>query len=152
MNRAMRNVRLLLRSEVMLAEHRLALAARKTGLLSVAALVAIFGLLMLDVALFFALAPTLGEPYAALTIAGANFVLAILLALAAKGVHEGAEVKPIEEVRDLALADLDDSAQELKADLSTIRNFASRPGETLLPTLIGPLVVAIVRALARKRG
>jgi len=151
MNRAIRNVRLLLRSEVMLAEHRISLAARRAGMLGIAALVAGFGLLMLDVAVFFALAPSLGEAYAALTIASANFVLAVLLALAAKAAHEGAEVKPIEEVRDLALADLDESAQEIKADLSAIRHFASNPAETLMPAVIGPLIVAIVRALARHR-
>ena len=68
------------------ADHRdqLRSVMRRTGLFAFAGLIAVFGLAMLNVAAYFALAPIWGDALAMLAVAVADFVIAgILIAIAA---------------------------------------------------------------------
>lgn len=144
MSRISRNLTILFRTERLIARRQLAVLRSQTGMLAFAGLIAGLGLIMLNVAAYHALQTRLTPQGAALVIALANFALAgILVAVAARmSVEE--ELKPVTELRDLALAELEHEAQdaivEARELTGNVRRIASDPLGSMLPALIGPLL------------
>lgn len=151
MQRLVRSLRVLWRSERLLAEHELRLGAQRIQLNALAALVAVFGLVMLSVAAFYALVPYLGEALAALVVAGADFLLAGALIAYARSLEAPPEVGMVREMRDIAMSDIDAEAARVEADLVSMKNDLQKlirnPMDALLPSAIGPLVGAVARGL-----
>jgi hypothetical protein len=80
-----RHARVLWRAESLIIEIKLRSILRRTSLVAFAGLIAVFGLGMLNVAAYFALAPLWGDALAMLAVAVADFVIAgILLAIASR--------------------------------------------------------------------
>jgi hypothetical protein len=106
---------------------------------------------MLSVAAFFALAPYWGHALAALTIGGADILLAVALIVSARSLGTLPEVEMVREVRDMALGDIESEIALAEAELAALKDgihrFVRDPVEALLPGAIGPLMGAVVRGL-----
>jgi len=80
-----RHLRVFWRAESLIIEMRLHAVMRRTGFFAFAGLIAVFGLAMLNVAAYFALAPIWGDAPAMLVVAVADFIIAgILIAIGSR--------------------------------------------------------------------
>jgi hypothetical protein len=155
MERFVRSLRILWRSERLLVEQDVRLGARRIQFNALAGLVGLFGLVMLSLASFFALVPYWGEALAALAVAVGDLVLAAGLIAYARSLTLPAEIDMVREVRDIALSDLEEemalAEEEIASVKADVQKFVANPVDALLPGLVGPLVAAIARGLASAR-
>ena len=151
MERFVHSLRILWRTDRLLTKNEIRLLSKKLQINALAGLVALFGLVMLSLAMFFALVPYWGESLAALAVGGTDILLAALLMGYARSIKPAPEVEMIREMHDIALNDLKDEVALVDAELRSmkdeVRSFVRNPVETLLPAAIGPLLAAITRAL-----
>ncbi|MGD9310947.1 MAG: phage holin family protein [Desulfosarcina sp.] len=151
MEHLMRSLTVFWRSERLLAEYQLKQSSQKIQLNALAGLVGLFGLVMLSLAVFFALVPYWGHALAALVVSGTDLLLAMVLILFARSRKPTAEVNMVSEVRDMALSDIEEEftlmQEEVVALKEGIHRFMQHPVDTLLPGAIGPLLGAVVRSL-----
>ncbi len=147
MERIVRNLRILWRSERLLAEQQLKLGTTRLQLNGVAGLVAVFGLAMLNAAAFFALVPAWGQAWSALAVGAVDLALAAGLVTYGRSLQPGSEVEIVKEVRDAAMADLEAEAALVEAEVIGLRNevqrFVRNPIDALLPGGVGPLLRAV---------
>lgn len=152
MERFIRSLRIFWRSERLLAEQDFRLGAQRIQFNALAGLVAVFGLVMLSVAVFHALVPLWGKALAALTVGGADLVLAAVLAAYARSLQPPAEVGMVREMRDMALSDIEEEVALGEAELVSLKDgiekFLANPVDALLPGVVGPLLGAVTRGLA----
>lgn len=155
MERFVHGLKVLWRSERLLKANELRLIAQKTQFNALAGLVALFGLVMLSLAVFFALVPYWGNAWSALAVAGADFALAGVLVAAAKAVKPAAEVEMVREMRDVALGDIEHEVSradaELKALGNEVRSFVRNPVDALLPGILGPVLTAVTRSVKSRK-
>lgn len=153
--RLVKHARVLWRAESILTEIRLKRMMTRTGLLAVAALIAAFGLAMLNVAGFFWLAPGWGPAGAALWVGGADIIVALVLLLVALRAPAGREMELAMEVRQAALDGLEDDARLLQTELVSLRHsvlgLVKHPLEAALTGLAVPLAGALLKG-GRKKG
>lgn len=151
MEHLIRSLRVLWRSERILAEYQLKQGTQRIQLNALAGLVAIFGLVMLSTAAFFALVPYWGNALAALTVSGADFLLAVVLIVYARSLRPTPEVEMVREVRNMALSDIEEEIALVDAELVSLKDgiykFMSHPVESLIPGAIGPLLNAVVKGI-----
>ena len=122
-----RNLRVMMRANTIIAGiHGRRLAAR-TGLNAFAGLIGAFGLLMLGVAVFFALERIWGPVWAAAAVGGFNVVLALVLVLIAGRMKPGGELDLATEVRDAAVDSVVGDLRAVEADLP-VNDFSRRIG------------------------
>lgn len=156
MERLVQSLKVFWRAERLLKVNELRLTIQKVEFTAAAALVAIFGLVMLNLAVFFALAPHMGEALAALTMAGFDLLLALALILRAHSLKPAPEEEMVKEVRDMALGEIENEmalAQEEWEDLkSDVKRIVHNPVETLLPNAIGPLFKAAAKGMAHRKA
>lgn len=155
MERFTNNVRLLWRSERLLAQQEIRTGIRKLEIHAMAGLVGIFGLGMLGLALFFAIEPYWGKALAALTVAAVDLVIVMVLTAFARSMKPPAEAVMIKEMRDVALEGIKDEAALAEEEINNlkddIRNFVRNPFEALLPAILSPLLDAVTRGLSSSR-
>ena len=148
MNRISRNISIVLRTERMIARRHMAVIRNQTGLYAFAGLVSLIGLVMLNVAAFYALITVMAAQFAALIVALGNLVLAGALVLIAGRLSPGKELEPVTELRDLAIAELEAEAElavaEARGMSANVRRIARDPLGTALPALLGPLISALL--------
>jgi hypothetical protein len=151
MERFVYSLRVLWRTDRLLTQNEMRLLSQKLQFNALAGLVALFGLVMLSLAVFFALVPHWGHSLAALAVGGADVVLAGLLVSYAGSIKPAPEVEMIKEMRDAALNDLKEEVAQADAELVALKDEAHRflrnPVEALLPAALGPLMGAAVRGL-----
>lgn len=151
MEHLMRSLKVVWRSERLLRQKEFRLGTKKLQLTALAGLIAIFGLVMLSLAVFFAVVPYWGQALAALTIGGIDLVLAGLLVAYAGSLKPADEVEMVKEVRDIALKDIEEEIALAEAELIALRNdvlkFIRNPIDALLPGAVGPLLGAVTRGL-----
>lgn len=147
MSRISKNLSIVLHTERLIARRRLAMLRNQTGLIAFAGFTAGLGLIMIDVAAFLALRDHMSPQAAALIIALANLAFAAFLASAASRLNVETELKPVIELRDAAIADLEadvqGAAEEAHELAENVRQIARDPLGSLLPALIGPLLSAL---------
>ena len=151
MEHLIRSLNVFWRSERLLADYQLKQATQRIQLNALAALVAVFGLVMLSIAAFFAIVPYWGHALAALTVGGADLMLAMVLILYARSLRPTPEVEMVREVRNMAVSDIEEEIALVEAEIVTIKdgikNFMHHPVDMLLPGAIGPLLSAVVKGL-----
>ena len=151
MERFVYSLRVLWRTDRLLTQNEMRLLSQKLQFNALAGLVALFGLVMLSLAVFFALVPHWGHSLAAVAVGGADVVLAGLLVSYAGSIKPAPEVEMIKEMRDAALNDLKEEVAQADAELVALKDEAHRflrnPVEALLPAALGPLMGAAVRGL-----
>ena len=161
MEALVRNLKIVWRTESMIAERRKDIVMRQIGFLAIAGLVAVFSLAMLDVAAFFALRPVWGDARAALAVGLGNMLIAVIVAYYARGIVEGPEMRPVREVRDMAIEELAAEAAHVQTEIKalrdevknveqSVRSFVKNPMDALSPTILMPLISAALKALRTK--
>ena len=155
MEHLVRSLKLAWRSERLIRENEYRLGTQKLQFNALAGLVAIFGLVMISLAVFFALVPYWGQSLAALAVGGIDIVLAMVLVAYAGSLKPGADIEMVKEVRDMALSDIEEEIALAEAEvvvmIDEIRRFIRNPLDTLLPGMIGPLLGAVTRGLGSKK-
>ncbi len=162
METLVRNLKLLWKSDRMLAEIRLKLVAQKIVLFVLAGLGGLFALGMLNMAVFFAIQETLGSAIAALLVGLGNLLLAGILLLVVQRLDTGPEAKVVEEVREMALANIEAEAKAFQSELRLVRdeiadmrsgitNLVKNPMDVLTPRLLLPATAALAKLVTASR-
>ena len=151
MDHFIRSLKVFWRSERLIKENELRLAIKKTTINGLAGLVAIFGLVMLSLSVFFALVPYLGNALAALTVGGTDIFLAGALVTYAGSLKPAPETQMVKDMRDMAIGDMEKELAKAEAELAALRTearkFVRNPIEAILPVAIAPLVGAVAKGV-----
>jgi len=140
-----KNLRLLWRTDRIIAEMRLRHMLVGLGLRAFAALIAAFGLLMFELAAYFALVQVLNAIAAAAILGGVNFAIALILLLIASRRSLGQELTLANEIHDSAIDALQAEAQATQTQINRLMH---HPLEGVLP-LIVPLITAAISHLRK---
>jgi hypothetical protein len=117
----MQKLQILARAEMALARIKVQRTGFQAALFAVAALFALVGLALLNLAAYHALVPRLGPAFAALAVGGANLLLAaIAIVIALKARPGSAEEKLAQEIRDLASDEIKKDFDEVRDDINRI--------------------------------
>ena len=156
MSRISRNVSIILRAERTIARRQFRIVCLQIGLMAMAGLIAIIGLVMLNVAAFMALTERLGPAPAAASVAGVNLAIACLLAWIAGQFSASDDIAPLVEVRNMAMEDLEaeiDMATEQVVELTDgVKQLVRDPLGTVGSSMIIPLVTAVLSVAKKKDG
>jgi len=141
-------LRMLWRTDRIIADIKMRHLLAGLGLRALAALIAVFGLLMLELSAYFALEKLWNPIYAAAALGLANFVIAALLFAIAARPPSGRELELANQIRDVSVDGLQNEARALH---SQVTSFMQNPLEGILPSMILPLITIIIKGL-RKRS
>jgi hypothetical protein len=144
-----RNGKVLVRSEAIIADIRLRAALARAGLQVVAALVGLFGAGMLGIAAFLALDRVVG-PILAATIVGVGAIaLAAVTWAVAASIRPGRDLDLAHSLRDSAADALMADVKAVEAEVTGFARGVRNPLDGALPGLIVPLVTLILKTLRR---
>jgi hypothetical protein len=149
-DKIMRDLRVLLRAQSVITEIKLNHLAARSGLMAVAALIGIFGLAMLDLAVYFEMEPRVGRVGAAALVGVGDLILAAILFLIAGHVKPGRDLELAQEIQKSALDALANDAREIEADIRGLTRMVRNPLDSALPGLIVPLASTLIKALRGK--
>ncbi|MBL8907301.1 MAG: phage holin family protein [Rhizobiales bacterium] len=149
-DKIMRDFRVLLRAQSVIAEIKLNHLAARSGLMAVAALIGVFGLAMLDFAVYFELEPKLGRVGAAALVGFGDLVLAAILFAVAQRVKPGRDLDLAQEIQKSAIDSLANDAREIETEIRALTRMVRNPLDSALPSLIVPLASTLIKALRRK--
>ncbi len=148
MNHISRNLIMIFRTERLIARRSLAVLQNQVVLVALACVVALIGLVLVNVSLFLTLGARMSPAAASGILAFANMCLAGLLAIGAGRLNIEKEIAPAVELRDMAIADLEaeveDATQELRETVNVLKGLGKDPLGSL-STLIVPLIAALLK-------
>ena len=158
MNEMMLKLRIWIHAETAL----LKINARRTGqrftALAIALGLAILAVGMINIGIFELLAETYGRVKGAFYLAGGNAVLAALVVFAAQRSKPGLEEEMVADIREMALAELQTDADEIKAEFDRIASHVQKIESSVSALMgsgsslsklasLGPVVELAVQAL-----
>lgn len=141
-----KNLRALWRTDRIIADIRMRHLLVGLGLRAFAALIAAFGLLMLELSAYFALVQIWSAILAAAILGGVNFTIAAALFVIAARPPAGRELELATEIHGSAVDALQLEARALQSQLS---GMIHHPLNSTLPLLLVPLITIIVRSLKK---
>ncbi|WP_238120426.1 MULTISPECIES: hypothetical protein [unclassified Xanthobacter] len=150
MDTLVRNLRVLLRADLIIAEIHLRKAAAKSTFFGIAALIGGFGLVMLGIAGFLALETLYGAILAATITGGVALVLAALLVFAGARVRPGRELDLATEVHAAAMTAVSADLQAAGTSVQRLTAFVRNPLDTAVPAVAFSLFNTLLKALRRK--
>ena len=139
-----KHARALWRTNRIIADIRLRHLVTGLGLRAFAALIAVFGLGMLELGAYFALIQPLNPIYAAVILGLVNFAIAAVLFAVAARPPAGRELELANEIHDSSMEGLQQEARALQSEIS---GMIQHPLNGVLPMLVIPLITMIVKAL-----
>lgn len=142
-----RDLQVLWKADSLIGRIWLNVMARRLALFVFAALIAVFGLGMANVAAFYALQASFGPVWAAVIVAVADLVLAALVLTFASKVQPGREIELALEVRKMAIASLQTDSAEIKLAVDSIRRDIQQTKESIAGFVHDPLNAAAERLL-----
>ncbi len=140
-----KHLRVLWRTDRIIADIRLRHLLMGLGLRAFAALIAAFGLLMLELSAYFALVQIWHAIAAAAILGGINFAIAAALFLIAGRAPSGRDIELANEIHDASIEALQIEARALQAQVS---GAVHHPLSTIVPVLV-PLIAIIVKNLRK---
>jgi len=143
-----RHVRVLWRAESIIADIHMRVLLGRSRLISLAGLIAVFGLVMLNVAGYLALGQVWGQVWAAVAMGLIDFSIAVVLVLISMRSKPGRELELAHEVRDMALSRLESDVSAVQANLTRL---VRHPLDVALPALIAPLGSIVLKSLKKRR-
>jgi len=143
------SVRLLVRTDLVIAELKLRQVATKASVLGFAALAAGFGAVMLGYAGFLALEQVYGPILAATISGGAAVALAVLLAFIGLKLKSGRELALANEIHAAALQAVSRDLQATGASAQRFAALVTNPLGNGLPALIMPVLGVLLRFFRR---
>lgn len=138
------NLRVLWRTDRIIADIRMRHLLVGFGLRALAALMAGFGLMMLELSAYFALVQVWSAITAAAILGAVNLALAAALFWLASRPPAGRELAFATEIHDSSVAALQLEARALQSQLT---GMVQHPLNGILPSLIVPLITIIIRSL-----
>lgn len=141
-----KNLRVLWRTDRIIAEIRMRHMLVGLGLRAFAALIAAFGLLMLELSAYFALVQIWSAIYAAAILGALNFVIAAILFVIAARPPSGRELELATEIHGSSVDALQFEARALQSQVS---GMVHHPLNGVLPLLIVPLITIIIKSLKK---
>nr|WP_246820495.1 phage holin family protein [Bradyrhizobium iriomotense] len=136
-------MRLLWRTDRIIADIRLRHLLMGLGLRAFAALIAAFGLLMLELSAYFALVQIWSAIAAAAILGAVNFAIAAVLFVIAGRAPSGRDIELANEIHGASIEALQLEARALQAQVS---GAVHHPLSTIVPVLV-PLIAIIVKSL-----
>lgn len=143
-----KNLRTLWRTDRIIADIRMKHMLVGLGLRAFAALIATFGLLMLELAAYFALVQIWSAISAAIVLGIVNFAIAAVLFLIAARPAAGRELELANEIHGSAVEALQTEARAMQSQFT---GMVHHPLNSVLPMLLVPLITIIVRSLKKSR-
>jgi hypothetical protein len=144
------NLRAILRANSIIADiHARHLVAR-SSLTGFAALIAGFGLLMLDLAAYFAVERVLGPVWAAASVGLANCAIALVLVLIASRIRPGRDLELAREVHRTAMDALMADGRALETEIAGFKQAFRHPLDSVLAGLIVPLATILIQIIQKK--
>ncbi len=141
-----KHVRALWRTDRIIADIKLRHLLMGLGLRAFAALIAAFGLLMLELSAYFALVQIWSAISAAAILGAVNFAIAAMLFGVASRPPSGRELELANEIHGTSV----DALQlEVRALQSKLSGMIHHPLNGVLPLLIVPLITIIINSLKR---
>jgi putative superfamily III holin-X len=158
-----KNIHGLWRAESTIADLRFRQLLTGAMLKSFAGLIAVFGLLMLDLTAFFALDPYFGRAWSAALVSLCDFLIAGILLIVAAMPPRSGELTLALEARQATLESfqsdahlIEDRFSTLSTEITSIKtsvaNFTKHPLDETLSQLIVPLSAALIRSLGKKKS
>ncbi len=141
-----KNLRVLWRTDRIIADIRMRHMIVGMGLRAFAALIAAFGLLMLELSAYFALVQIWTAISAAAILGAVNFAIATILFAIAARPPSGRELELTNEIHGSSVDALQIEARALQSELS---GMIHHPLNNVLPLLIVPLITIIIKSLKR---
>jgi hypothetical protein len=149
MDRFVNNLRVLWRTERAIAEIKMRHVIARSGLNLAAGMLALIGLLMFEVAAFYALREFWNTIAAALILGAANFAIAGILLLIADRKKPGRELELANEIHDHTMQALQTDARLLQADIASFGQALRHPLDGAA-SLIVPLATMLMGFLKKK--
>jgi 4-amino-4-deoxy-L-arabinose transferase-like glycosyltransferase len=141
-----KQLRVLWRTDRIIADIRLRHLLIGMGLRAFAALIAAFGLLMLELSAYFALIQIWSAISAAAILGVVNFVIAAILFMIAARPPSGRDLELASEIHGASIDALQLEARALQSQVSgAIHN----PLNGILPLMIAPLITIIIKSLKK---
>ena len=144
-----KQLRALWRTDRIIAEIRMRHMLVGLGLRAFAALIAGFGLLMLELSAYFALVQIWSAISAAAILGVVNFVIAAVLFIVAGRPPSGREIELATEIHGSAVEALQTEARALQSQFTGI---VHHPLNSVLPMILAPLITIIVKSLRKSRA
>jgi hypothetical protein len=141
-----KNLRVLWRTDRIIADIRMRHLLVGLGLRAFAALIATFGLLMLELSTYFALVQIWSAISAAAILGAVNFAIAAILFVIAAQPPRGRELELANEIHGSSVDALQLEARALQSQVS---GAIHHPLNGILPLLIMPLITIIIKSLRR---
>ncbi|WP_407188654.1 phage holin family protein [Bradyrhizobium centrosematis] len=138
-----KHLRALWRTDRIIADIRLRHLLVGLGLRAFAALIAAFGLLMLELSAYFALVQIWSAIAAAAILGAVNFAIAAALFLIAGRAPSGRDIELANEIHDCSIEALQLEARAFQAEVS---GAVHHPLSTIVPVLV-PLIAIIIKNL-----
>lgn len=154
MSNTTQNLKILWESERILRSAQWRITSQKISYAVIAGITGLFGIGMLNIALFFWLENSLGKPQAALLVATVNILIAVILLLVANAIKPSPELDMVRGFRDSAMSGLEGEAQVALASITqmaddlqgvqkTISGFVQNPASALSPSVLIPAISAL---------
>ncbi|OAF01185.1 hypothetical protein AYJ54_29305 [Bradyrhizobium centrolobii] len=140
-----KHLRLLWRTDRIIADIRLRHLLIGLGLRAFAALIATFGLLMLELSAYFGLVQIWSAIAAAAILGAINFVIAAVLFVVARRPPSGREIELANEIHGASIGALQLEARALQAQVT---GAVHHPLSGIVPLLM-PLIAVIVKSLKK---
>lgn len=144
-----KHLRALWRTDRIIAEIRMRHMLVGLGLRAFAALIAAFGLLMLELSAYFALVQIWSAILAAAILGAANFVIAAVLFILGGRPPAGRELELATEIHGSAVEALQVEARSLQSQFT---GMVQHPLNSVLPLVLVPLITIIVKSLEEIQG
>ncbi len=141
-----KNLRVLWRTDRIIADIRMRHMLVGLGLRAFAALIAAFGLLMLELSAYFALVQIWSAISAAAVLGALNFAIAAVLFVIAARSPGGRELELANEIHGTSVDALQIEARALQSQVS---GMIHHPLNGILPLLIVPLITIIIKSLKK---
>lgn len=141
-----KNLRVLWRTDRIIADIRLRHMLVSLGLRAFAALIAAFGLLMLELSAYFALVQIWSAISAAAILGGVNFLIAAILFVISGRPPSGRELELANEIHGSSVDALQLEARALQSQVS---GMIHHPLNGILPLLIVPLITIVIKSLKK---
>ena len=163
MDDLMRDLQVLWKADSLIGRIWLNVLGLRFALAVFAALIAVFGLGMANVAGFYGLQPAYGFVWSAAIVAVVDFVLAAIVLWLASRAQPGQELELAFEVRKMAMASLLSDTAEVRVTVDSIRQdiqqtkdslagFVQNPLNAATERLLVPAALSLLRGLRSKKG
>jgi hypothetical protein len=159
----LRDFQVLQKADFLIGRIWLNVLVRRLGFFALAALIAVFGLGMANVAGFYGLQAPVGPVWAATIVAAVDLVIAAIILLIGSNSRPGPEIEVAFDVRKMAIesiqADsrdlkltLDAVGQEMRSVKATVTELVHNPLDVAAQKLLIPAALSILRGLRSKKA